>query len=39
MDNNKFAVGVFIGLQMAFGTVDHNIILKNVITMEAEVVC
>ena len=28
IDDNKFAVGVFIGLQKAFDTVDHNILLK-----------
>ena len=29
MDDNKFAVGVFVYLQKAFDTVDHNILLKN----------
>ena len=28
MDNNKFAVGVFVELQKAFDTVDHNILLN-----------
>ena len=28
IDNNKFSVGVFIDLQKAFDTVDHNILLK-----------
>ena len=28
IDNNKFAVGVFIVLQKAFDTVDHDILLK-----------
>ena len=27
MDNNKFAVGLFVDLQKAFDTVDHNILL------------
>ena len=28
LDGNNFACGVFIDLQKAFGTVDHNILLK-----------
>ena len=28
IDDNKFAVGVFIDLQKAFDTVDHTILLK-----------
>ena len=28
IDNNKFSCGVFIDLQKAFDTVDHNILLK-----------
>ena len=28
LDNNIFAVGIFIDLQKAFDTVDHNILLK-----------
>ena len=28
IDDNKFAVGIFIDLQKAFDTVDHNILLK-----------
>ena len=28
MDNNKFAVGVFVDLQKAFNTVDHDILLN-----------
>ena len=28
MDNNKFAVSVFVDLQKAFDTVDHHILLN-----------
>ena len=28
LDNNKYAVGVFIDLQKAFDTVDHDILLS-----------
>ena len=26
LDNNKFACGIFIDLEKAFGTIDHNIL-------------
>ena len=28
IDDNKFAIGVFIDLQNAFDTIDHNILLE-----------
>ena len=28
LDNNKFACGIFIDLEKAFDTVDHNILLS-----------
>ena len=28
LDNNKFACGIFIDLEKAFDTVDHNILLR-----------
>ena len=33
LDNNKYALGAFVDFQKAFDTVDHNIILENLIYM------
>ena len=37
IDNGEFACGVFLDLQKAFDTVNHTILLKNLNTMELEV--
>ena len=37
LDNNNFACGIFIDLQKAFDTVDHNILLQKLTTMVSEV--
>ena len=37
LDKNELSAGVFVDLRKAFDTVDHDIYLQNLTTMELEV--
>ena len=37
IDNKEFCVGIFLGLSKSFDTVDHNIHLNKLDTIDSEV--